>query len=475
MGMNKRAVRSAAPSARSFVFAALALFAAFALSSLFAADPANAVPSFARQTGQPCAACHTAFPELTPFGRRFKLAGYTLQGGDSKFPPIAAMLMPGFTHTAAPYDSPSSPNPQAVPPPPGLHGNDNLVTQQVTGIYGGQIYGNLGAFIQVSGDPVTGAVWFDGSDARYVDQFKLFGADTYLGLTVNNTPTIQDVWNTVNAWGFPQLSSSVAPAFTPPGTHIDALAQVVAGAGMYVFWNDMLYAELTAYGGYNKATLEAFGMMPGPTPDVQVGVQPYWRLAFEPHWGDNYLEVGTFGMYGRTAASGVFGTIGNGTDNYTDIGFDSQYQYDGSQYSVTLKVSDIIEYQNLNSTFFQLGSSNLDDRLNNFKANATFVWDHTYEFTGGYFNVSGTSDPTLYSTSLVGSPNGSGLIFDAAYLPFSHGSPGPYSTYNARIGIQYTHYLQLYGGTNDFDGSGLGGMHNASGNDTLFLYAWAAF
>ena len=54
------------------------------------------------------------------------------------------------------------------------------------------------------------------------------------------------------------------------------------------------------------------------------------------------------------------------------------------------------------------------------------------------------------------SPNGDGLIFDAAYLPFSHGSPGPYSTYNARIGVQYTHYLQLYGGTNNFDGSGLG-------------------
>ena len=42
---------------------------------------ASAVPSFARQTGQPCATCHTAFPELTPFGRRFKLGGYTMGGG----------------------------------------------------------------------------------------------------------------------------------------------------------------------------------------------------------------------------------------------------------------------------------------------------------------------------------------------------------------------------------------------------------
>src|ERR1700731_4891 len=59
---------------------------------------AKAVPSFARQTGQPCAACHTAFPELTPFGRRFKLTGYTLDGGDSSLP-FSVLLEPAFTHS----------------------------------------------------------------------------------------------------------------------------------------------------------------------------------------------------------------------------------------------------------------------------------------------------------------------------------------------------------------------------------------
>src|SRR5450756_1698423 len=42
------------------------------------APPAQALPSFARQTGQPCGTCHTDFPGLTPYGRRFKLLGYTL-------------------------------------------------------------------------------------------------------------------------------------------------------------------------------------------------------------------------------------------------------------------------------------------------------------------------------------------------------------------------------------------------------------
>jgi hypothetical protein len=38
---------------------------------------AHAVPSYSRQTGLPCSSCHYAPPELTPFGRTFKLEGYT--------------------------------------------------------------------------------------------------------------------------------------------------------------------------------------------------------------------------------------------------------------------------------------------------------------------------------------------------------------------------------------------------------------
>jgi len=51
---------------------------------------AEAVPAFARQTGLACVACHVSFPELTPFGRFFKLTGYTLT--NNKTIPLAAML-----------------------------------------------------------------------------------------------------------------------------------------------------------------------------------------------------------------------------------------------------------------------------------------------------------------------------------------------------------------------------------------------
>src|SRR5271167_3660354 len=52
-------------------------FFSFGLLCLLSTE-SRAVPSFARQTGMTCAACHTVFPELTPFGREFKLNGYVL-------------------------------------------------------------------------------------------------------------------------------------------------------------------------------------------------------------------------------------------------------------------------------------------------------------------------------------------------------------------------------------------------------------
>src|SRR6476660_8705660 len=54
------------------------------------APSAQALPSFARQTGQPCGTCHTSFPGLTPFGRRFKLLGYTTGGGQFRTTPFSS-------------------------------------------------------------------------------------------------------------------------------------------------------------------------------------------------------------------------------------------------------------------------------------------------------------------------------------------------------------------------------------------------
>src|SRR5580693_164396 len=72
------------------VFAAVAFVVVAAGSLLGFAPSAQALPSFARQTGQPCGTCHTDFPALTPYGRRFKLLGYTTGGGEFRTTPFSS-------------------------------------------------------------------------------------------------------------------------------------------------------------------------------------------------------------------------------------------------------------------------------------------------------------------------------------------------------------------------------------------------
>src|SRR5476651_2469529 len=76
---------------KSGLFAALAAIAVLAsFLTIGYAPSAQALPSFARQTGQPCGTCHTDFPGLTPYGRRFKLLGYTAGGGEFRTTPFSS-------------------------------------------------------------------------------------------------------------------------------------------------------------------------------------------------------------------------------------------------------------------------------------------------------------------------------------------------------------------------------------------------
>src|SRR6516225_12408074 len=93
-----RASKAASKMAAAYaIFTAMAVLAVVAVC-VVSVRPARALPSYARQTGQQCAACHNGYFELTPYGRQFKLNGYTWTGGTSNLPPIAAMAIPTFTN-----------------------------------------------------------------------------------------------------------------------------------------------------------------------------------------------------------------------------------------------------------------------------------------------------------------------------------------------------------------------------------------
>jgi hypothetical protein len=435
---------------------------------------APALPSYARQTDQPCATCHTAFPELTPYGRAFKLGGYTAGGtrcgdgsarSDETQVPLAVMTEPVTnTNVRSKLAQPD---------------NNNFTTVQQTSLFvGGQIYCDLGAFVQMTYDRPGVTFSWDNTDIRYSRTGTINGTDIVYGITANNNPTVQDVWNTIPAWAFPYISSEIAP--TPAASTMlqGTWAGRVGGTGAYVWINNMVYVEFTAYGALDPRTLTTLGVDPTGGPRFD-GAAPYWRLAIEKTWDKNSLMVGTFGMFANVtpvgnSPSGNLSALSfpGFRDPFTDIGVDAQYQYIGDTHIFTVRASYIMERQKLNGEFANGFSSNLVDTLNAFNASASYIYDRTISFTTGYFSISGSTDPLLYSTSTTGSPNSAGWVFDLAYLPFSKGGPDLWPWFNGRIGVTYTHYDKFDGSTNNVDM--IPGL-KASGNDTLFLYTWFAF
>lgn len=145
-----------------------------------------------------CGACHTVFPELTAFGRSFKLNGYTLTGitqikssgsaGNLKInqiPPLSAMLQVGFTRLNE-----------------GVAGeqNNNVEFPQALSLYyAGEISPHMGTFLQITYSQPDDKFSFDMVDIRYANRTTLGGQDLVYGVTLNNAPGMADVWNTTPA------------------------------------------------------------------------------------------------------------------------------------------------------------------------------------------------------------------------------------------------------------------------------------
>ncbi len=332
------------------------------------AEPARAIPSFARQTKLPCSACHTQFPELNAFGRVFKLNGYTLrmietiEAADTSghqdlsinlMPLPSVMVQASETYTARPQ--------------PGTTNGTVMLPDQLSVFLAGAITPKIGAFIQVTYDPQSGTVDLDNTSIRYATPLTLASKPGVFGLSLNNNPTVQDVWNSTPAWGFPFAASAVAPV-PAAATLVDgALAQQVAGLSAYVFWNDAIYAE---FGGYRWAPQGAPALPDASVAGVVEGVAPYWRLALTRSFGDNYLEVGTYGMYARRQP-GSF-TSGNATDRYTDLAFDAEFQRPMGNNNLTIAGTWIHEKRSLGASVDSGFASVASQSVNTIRARATY-------------------------------------------------------------------------------------------------------
>jgi hypothetical protein len=437
------------------------------ISMLLTASMADAVPAYARQTGQNCVACHVSFPELTPYGRWFKLSGYTI--GTRQTIPLAAMAQVGVTSIRN-NDDGSGGVVTARNHEPVLNGASLFLAGKATD--------NLGAFAQwtfsesYNTDGTSqGHSGIDNTDLRWVGRVaNADESDTKLlyGLTVHNNPTVQDVWNSTPAFGFPFTASPTALGPTA-GTQIEgALAQQVAGIGGYGFYDKSWYGELTAYrtadGIFSFLRTGQDINTPGGVARLD-GYSPYARFAYNREWGSNSLMVGALALRITRYVDNT--NVESGTDSFTDRGVDAQYQYITNPHTFTAQASYIAERQDYHGSFAQGLTSNATDTLDSFRIKASYYYNRQYGVTLSHFSLNGSADAILYPAGAVtgsgnGSPSSHGNILELDYSPIP----------NLRLMLQYTDYDKFNGGGSGYDGAT---PRSPRDNNTLFFNVWGAF
>ena len=420
------------------------------------------VPAYSRQTGLACSSCHYQFLQLTPFGRLFKLNGYTLTGlqtigqpGDSAgkeslklspIPGIAAMVVSSLTQTS-----------KAIP---GTQNGTAVYPEQFSLFAAGAISPNLGAFTQFTYAAVDGSFGIDNLDIRYANHRTLADRDLIYGLTLHNNPTVQDVWNTVPAWGFPFMSSSTAPS-SIASTLIDGgLGQQVLGLGAYSLFANTLYTEFTTY---RSAPQGLAAPLDSTATNVASGVIPYWRVALQHETPSTSLMLGTFGFDAHLYPEGVSGL----RNNFTDVAVDAQVEQRQGATTWIGRASYIHERQRLFATQSEGGADNVGQTLSTTRASVAYLPNLRYNLTVGYFQTTGSADATLYPADAVvgsrtGSPNTAGAIGEIDYNAWQ----------NARVGLQYVAYNKFNGASSAYD---LPGGRSASDNNTMYLFLWVAF
>jgi hypothetical protein len=436
------------------------LVAAAALTSPRAA---RAVPAFAQQTGQPCKSCHVGGfgPELTPFGREFKLGGYTLRAHASV--PLAAMAVSSFTHTRKDQDS----------PPEHLKRNDNVTLDEAAVFVAGGLGNHFGGFSEITYEGIDRHFTWDNLDLRAVTTGKLLGAESTFGLSVNNNPTIQDAWNTLPGWGFPFTDTEATP--TPDAAPLidGSLAQNVLGVTGYGWIGHALYVEGGGYSSPSAGTLRFLGSDPADPGSIH-GIAPYARTAYQTKLAGGTFEAGgtflkTSLFPGRDRSSGM-------TDRYTDWGLDSSWQKSLGQSDL---VSANIRYEHergdlaASCALGAIGDGS-DVRcgryhLAEWRAAVRYTLRDKLGFTLSPFSITGSRNDNVFDGS--GRPDSNGLMGQVDYTLWPNGDSPLGPLVNARVGVQYTAYGKFNGRRHDFDGGG----RNAADNDVLRVFSWIAF
>ncbi len=461
------------------------LAVALVLMALTMSFSAQALPSFSEQTDQPCKTCHLNIGELTPEGRLFKLKGYALGHRVTPFSFTATASATKVKSTASSFD-----------PSVNMPKNGKLIPEEFNLYVAGKLADNIGGNIKwtasmantnplfqsqgvQTGVRVGSDYFLDASDLRYAQQSTVADQSAAWGITVNNAPATQDLWNTTPVHTFPYRSSSVLNAWGigqfGPTTMIDGgLNSQTTGIGVYAMLNDALYLELSNY--FKSSQGSSVLQLSGPVNTINTSSNPYWRLAWNHVNGADSYMLGTFGMVTHLGRD-VF-VAGSASGKYTDIGLDAQYQHITDTHSVSAQATYISERVDWGSRSVAISHDSALGTLTTFKTKATYDYLRTYGSSVFYFKTNGSTD-NLYWTynasatngacnqlnslltycSATGTPKTSGVGFELYYAPIP----------NIHIALQQTYNRNFLGGSTFIDNS-TGNSRAASDNNLTYLY-----
>ena len=457
---------------------------------------AQALPSFARQTGQNCVACHAGgqFPELTPFGRMFKLTGYTI---GQRTVPLSVMAVGGVSRVANTSKSDA--------PDADFQKNFAPVFASASLFIAGKVTNNIGAFAQITYDnyavtnadgSFSGHSKADNMDFRYADHIVDGKRDWVYGVSLNNNPSVADPWNTAAAWmQYVPVPSPTSYQFADSGGVYPGLGSGgnIAGISAYTLWNKTVYAELGTYRTASKVLSFMSAGIDDASRTKLRGNNPYLRLALTHEWGPHNVMVGASGMLARVYDAGTDTANPDNLGRFKNRGLDAQYQYLLDPHAVTAQFAYMRQEQTYSDAtiagaappyFLADGVTPVDavnpsDRTHIFRAKLSYVYQAKYGGSLAFFNRTGTTNTlnqtagfdatgqitsassTRVTGNLSGNPATRGLTYEAFWIPQQ----------NIRIGAQYTAYNKFNGASNNYDGFG----RSARDNNTLFLYAWLAY
>ncbi len=446
----------------------------FALSAvalgLTAPGLARAVPSFALQTGQPCATCHVGGfgPQLTAFGRSFKLGGYTQQGGEGwqAAMPVSVMLLGSYSNNDKGQGAPASEHYGA---------NGNFAMDQVSVFLAGRVSEHVGGFVQGTFSGIRSSFKLDNTDLRVTTPLTVGDTELRVGLDLNNGPTVSDPYHSSYAWGYPFVVSALAPAPAAQPLLAGGLIGNSYGATIYGYYDRSLFVEAGLYNTAGPSLLSGTGNAYGPGSTATPS--PYARAAYEWNWNEQSAYVGALFLQSNlNPSNGAFHAADRaGRNSYTDFAVDGGWQYlgDGTNTLSGLWIYNH-EEQALDAAFASGASSRSRASLNQVRASLSYYYLQTYGATLGWQKTWGPANPGLYAPapltgSANGKPNSNAFIAELTFVPFGKGEASPWS--NLKLGAQYTLYTQFNGASRNYDGAG----RNASDNNTLYLYAWLIF